>query len=199
MNGTPWSNEQIKLLVKHYPCCIKAEDLVETIGRPLESIYYKANKIGLKRHNNIGNNNLPLVGKTFQFKKGQKPWNTGLKGVCTGGKRTQFKKGNKPWNTRYDGATRVSVDGYIEQRVSERNWQLKHRLVWIEAYGEIPPKMIVKFKDGNKLNCSIENLYISTRQENMKQNTIHQYPDELKKSIKLLNKLNRSINEKRQS
>jgi hypothetical protein len=67
---------------------------------------------------------------------------------------------------------------------------------WQQHNGPVPQGKIVCFKDHNTLNCSIENLMLLSRAENMQRNTIHRYPDELKSTIRLVSKLKRKINEK---
>ena len=44
-------------------------------------------------------------------------------------------------------------------------WELKHRAVWEKEYGKIPNNHIIIFLDGDKLNCSIENLMLVSRSE----------------------------------
>jgi hypothetical protein len=57
----------------------------------------------------------------------------------------------------------------------------------------------VVFKDGNQLNCIIENLECISNAELMQRNTIHRFPAELKSTIRLVNKLKRNINAKEQN
>lgn len=51
-------------------------------------------------------------------------------------------------------------------KVAEPNvWKFKHRIVWELAHGEIPANSVICFKDGNKLNCELDNLILLTRGE----------------------------------
>lgn len=105
-------------------------------------------------------------GRTGQFEKGQQSWNSGMKGFQAGGRssETQFKKGDTPVNHRPVGSERVNVDGYIELKVAEPNrWRLKHREVWEQSNGKLPPGRMLWFKDNNPLNCDIDNLMVVTR------------------------------------
>ena len=61
-----------------------------------------------------------------------------------------------------------------------------HTIQPILHHGEIPKGLIIVFKDNNPMNCTIENLEAITRIENMRRNTYHRYPNELKRTIKLL-------------
>ena len=45
---------------------------------------------------------------------------------------------------------------------------------------------MVKFRDGNRENVTIENLYLADRRQNMLENTIHRYPTEIKETIRTL-------------
>ena len=92
---------------------------------------------------------------------------------------------------------RITRDGYIEVKTAEPNvFELKHRLVWIEHNGEIPPGYNIQFKDGDKQNICIENLYMISRSEQMKtQNSMYaRYPEDVQYLIKLKGVLNRQIN-----
>lgn len=88
-----------------------------------------------------------------------------------GGKETQFKKGQLPYNTKYDGCITVRSDGYKYIRLAMNKWVLYHRYVWEQAYGPIPPGMILVFKDRNPLNCDLGNLELITRSENLRRNS----------------------------
>ena len=113
-------------------------------------------------------------GLTGRFKKGNVPHNKG-KHMPTVGRmaETQYKKGNLPHNTVPVGTERVSKDGYIEVKVRMRptkgnsNWCGKHRLVWEAAHGKVPEGHVVIFLDGNKQNCTLENLALVTRAEHL--------------------------------
>lgn len=105
-------------------------------------------------------------GRTGRFEKGSDSWNKGMKGFQAGGRssETQFKKGDTPGNHRPVGSERIGVDGYIEIKVAEPNrWCLKHREVWEQSNGKLPPGRILWFKDNNPLNCNIDNLMVVTR------------------------------------
>lgn len=73
---------------------------------------------------------------------------------------------------------------------------MKHRLVWAEHYGRIPPGCNIQFKDGNPMNCSIENLYLISRHDQLKnENSMYaRYPKEVQDTIKTLGALTRQIN-----
>jgi hypothetical protein len=106
-----------------------------------------------------------MTGRTGQFVKGQKPYNTGKKRPSTGNMaKTQFKKGGLPANTKYAGHERVSKDGYVEVSVNETNphtgferrYVLKHKWLWEQKHGRVPKGMALKCK-GNRLNADPSN------------------------------------------
>ena len=115
----------------------------------------------------------------------------------TEGIRHQFKKGHIPANHKPVGYERITKDGYVEVKTAEPNvFELKHRLVWVEWNGPIPSGCNIQFRDGNRQNCSIDNLYIISRSEQMRnENSYHaRYPEEVKKLIQLKGALHRQIN-----
>ena len=130
------------------------------------------------------------------FKKGSTPWNKGLKGYM-GANKTSFKKGNIPINHKAIGSERITRDGYIEIKVAEPNkWQLKHRYVWEQHYGEIPKGCNIIFLDKDTTNTDIENLACVSREELLIINNNKLIKDdvELAKAGVNLSKLIASIN-----
>lgn len=134
-------------------------------------------------------------GRTGQFEPGLRPWNTGLKGVIHRN-RTTFRKGNVPGNTREIGAERVDDEGYIWIKTAQRNpytgaptrFQLKHAAVWEAANGPVPKGHALRFIDGDKSNCALENLELVSLAENLHLNRIGyaNAPAEARKTAMLL-------------
>lgn len=115
-------------------------------------------------------------GLTGRFKKGQIPFNKGKKGVCAKGcEKTWFTKGHLPHNTKPVGYERITKDGYIEVKIKMRpsspdcndNFKAKHHIVWEEVHGPIPKGYKITFLDGNKQNCSLDNLALITCAEHL--------------------------------
>ncbi|MGN0489362.1 MAG: HNH endonuclease signature motif containing protein [Ruminococcus sp.] len=109
-----------------------------------------------------------------KFKKGHEPANKGRKGYhAPGSEKGWFKKGGLPPNTKPVGYERINKDSYIEVKIKMRpsrpdcndNFKAKHRLVWEEANGPIPEDCVIMFRDGDKQNCSLENLRLITKSE----------------------------------
>lgn len=136
-------------------------------------------------------NHKMLSGRTGQFERGESPWNKGTIGVMRSNV-TSFAKGHRPHNWQPVGTRRISHDGYIEIKIKEpRTWKAKHLLTWERHYGPVPEGMMIKFKDGNKTYCAIDNLELVSRAENMILNQMKysDLPEELKESARLVAKV----------
>ena len=99
------------------------------------------------------------------FKPGQKAWNKGIP-FRSGGRSHEawFKKGQRSINWRPVGSERLNVDGYLEVKVSEPNhWDLKHRVVYREHFGDIPEGHAVVFNNRDRTDCRLENLLLVSR------------------------------------
>lgn len=105
-------------------------------------------------------------GINYRYEKGHIPHNKGKKGVC--GKnceKTWFKKGHKPVNYKPIGSEKLSTDGYVFVKTSNKTWVQKHRLEWEQHNGAIPKGKVIVFLDGDRRNTDINNLILVTRAE----------------------------------
>lgn len=141
-------------------------------------------------------------GETGWFKKGSIPPNKGLRrpGYAPGRMaETQFQPGPR-LDLRYPiGHERLTIDGYITRKYDVINphtgvqgyYQEKHRILWIEANGPVPPSHIITFIDDDRTHCVIENLECIPRGEQARRNKMKylEAPVELRPSIKALAKL----------
>ena len=195
-----WKPHEKELLKQLY-ANTDIHTLVKTFNKSERSIYMQARILGIKKSAEYLEKFYKESGERVRlnvntrFKKGQTAWNKGIPGSIPNNV-TSFKKGNLPHNTRNEGDTRLDKEGYVLIKVAHRKWIRKHRLIWEQANGEIPKGYVLRIKDGNKENYDLENMQLITMAENMKLNHIHEYPTELKQTIKLLNKLKKKINEK---
>ena len=116
-----------------------------------------------------------------QFIKGHVSWNKGKKWADfmseQGQKnslKTTFKKGNLPANRSEVGTERITKEGYIQVKIQDgkgnRNWIEKHRLVYENVFGKVPKGQKIIFLDGNRMNCSIDNLKAVSDYENLMMN-----------------------------
>lgn len=204
MSGRAFTGYEIQYLTDHYPN-ERTDKIARHLNRPITSLYGKAAAIGLKKSAEFmaspeagGFQKGSTAGKAFRFSKGHIPANKGKEMDAETYKKcskTMFKKGILPHNTKKNGeiSVRNNKNGTPYQwiRISKSKWELLHRFIWEKENGPIPKGFNVVFKDRNQLNCEIENLELITNAELMKRNTIHRYSPELKKSIRLINKIER--------
>lgn len=194
-----WTTKEIEILQLEYPNRPSIE-IAKQLQRTLRSIYTQAKLLNIRKSDQYlltAESGRMVKGSTIgighRYKKGHTTWNKNTKGL-TGRNRTSFKPGQRPINYRPVGSTRFDKDGYIMIKVQDpRKWQLLHRNLWEKAHGNIPAGHTIIFKDGNKLNCVLENLAIISREENMLRNSIQRYPEEIKSAIKTLSKLKKTI------
>lgn len=179
-------------------------DIAKRLNRRVQQVYQKAKAMGLK----APLERIRLAGKlatdhpnavAHRFKKGSIPPNKGKKmspEFYKKAKPTMFKKGHTPVNHREVGSERVNVDGYIEIKVAEPNkWKLKHRVIWESHNGKIPHGHNIQFKNHNTQDCRIENLYMISKAEQMRNENsfIAKYPKELQDVIRLKGMVKRQI------
>ena len=194
-----WSPERRQKLIVLYPNHTNLE-IASMLGSTESAVSGMAFKLKLRKSAKFL---FEHSSKGF-FPKGHQPMNKGRKQTeymseeqLAKTKATRFKKGHIPKNHKPVGYERITRDGYIEVKTAEPNvFELKHRLVWIENNGEIPPGYNIQFKDGNRQNVSIENLYMISRSEQLKkENSLYaRYPEDVQYLIKLKGALNRQIN-----
>lgn len=206
MNGRPWLEMEDIILRSRY---IKygTDGLTLILGRSKTAIYARARLLGLKRDRawlsdtgkKLASNPASVAAR---FTKGSVPANKGKKMPADLYDKlapTMFKPGHTNSNHKPVGSERVNVDGYVEIKVAEpRKWALKHRVIWEEANGPIPEGCNIQFRDGNRLNVKIENLYIISRSDQlMKENAIYaRYPKEMQDVMRLKGAINRQIRRK---
>ncbi|WP_421921636.1 HNH endonuclease signature motif containing protein [Marinobacter salarius] len=129
----------------------------------------RATTLGLKKDPGY------MASKPGCFRPGQTSWNKGLS-YQPGGRiaENQFKPGHKPQTWVPVGTEAVDKDGYLKLKVSDDrtvpsryNWKFVHVMKWEEYHGQpVPPKHVVRLKDGNKRNFERENLVLVSMAEN---------------------------------
>lgn len=198
-----WTQEEIDTLSQLYPNHY-ASEIAEILGRGISSIHCKAQSLGLESSREKIQRTGYEASKSpasiaARFKKGSMPLNKGKKvspEVYSKMQPTMFKKGQTPLNHRDVGSERVNVYGYIEIKVAEPNrWRLKHRVIWEQVNGAIPKGFNVQFKNHNRQDCRIENLYLISKAEQLaKENSFWaKYPKEIQEIIHLKGVVNRAI------
>lgn len=165
-----WTQAEDDYLRKIYPE-MSNEEVAMWLHRSLSSVKNRAHALGLCKPAEITEANR----QRNQFKKGQAAWNKG-KAQKYWMSPDGAKRSSKGWfpagkarddnpNSRKNkplGSERVYSDGYV-WIITEHGRRQKHRWLWEQAHGPIPHGYMVKFKDGNPLNCTINNLYLASR------------------------------------
>lgn len=155
--------EYIRTHYKGTPYARMAELLKEEFGLD----YTPAQMMGYYKNHKLNS------GLTGRFESGHVPPNKGRKGYhAPGSEKGWFQKDHQPWNDVSVGTVLTKTDGYLWKKIDDlpgagiRNWRQLHILLWEEANGPIPDGHRVIFKDGDKQNCSVENLMLVSLAEN---------------------------------
>ena len=208
MNKRLWTKEEEEVLLREYEDPnIFPKDIARRLDRTLSQVYNKSQAMGLKAPleririaGKLGTDHPNAV--AHRFKKGGTPANKGKKmspEIYDKVKSTMFQKGHVPQNHRDIGSERINVDGYVEIKVAEpKKWRLKHRVVWEQHNGTIPPGMNIQFRNHNTQDCRIENLYIISKAEQMRTENSYmaRYPKEVQEVIRLKGVVNRVIHKR---
>ncbi|MGB4776008.1 MAG: HNH endonuclease signature motif containing protein [Daejeonella sp.] len=109
------------------------------------------------------------------FNKGRKQIDYMTADMIDRTKATRFKAGQVPHNcykevgkitTRGDHPERNGGNKYKFICIAIGKWKLLHKHIWEELNGPVPKGFCLWFKDGDPMNCVIENLEMITRKEN---------------------------------
>jgi len=205
-NGRNWTKKEDNLLRQYYSDN-PTEIVAILLNRTLFGVYGRANNLGLKKSETFATSPLsgrnPKLGEMpssiiHRFKKGHTPWNKGKKGICLGGQAGWFLKGHLPKNTKEDGVISIRKDSkgnfYKWIRITRAHWIPLHRHIWELSHGPIKRGFNIQFKDGDAMNCTLENLEIISKKQNMLRNTYHQWPEDLQQLLHTKAILTRQIN-----
>lgn len=211
---TFWTEEENNIMKVMY-ADTPSGFIAEKLNKSVRAVYQQAGKLGLKKSKEFLQS--ADCGRLYKdcgkgidtrFKKGQPSFNKGKKqlefmtaAAIEKSKATRFKKGRLPHNTKPEGTILFHLDkrtgnkyGYVRDRATGK-LNFVHRINYEKSFGEIPEGGVVIFKDGDTLNTDPSNLQLITYAENMKRNTIHRYPQEVKEAIRLISKLTKKINQ----
>jgi hypothetical protein len=217
-----WSPDDLKQLAELYPMR-PTKEVAKALNRSLASTYGTAAKLGFKKSQAFLDSeesgrlrkgqSRPGTERT-QFQKGHAPANKGLRypGWAPGRMaETQFRKGQRTGvaarNWTPIGTILADYEGYLRIKVRDAQhgkeatgfgntkvWPLLNRHLWEQHNGPIPPNHLVKFKDGNRSNCTIENLELVSMADNARKNSMwHSLPRELAEIIQLQGALKRKL------
>ena len=196
----PWPQEALDKLQELFPI-MEAKDVALHLGISLGRVNRKAYAIGLRKSADYQAEKMKVLlesGAASRYSKGNTPHNKGEKmpeSTYQKVKRTFFKKGQKSHNEKPVGFERFGKDDYIEVK-TPKGYKMKHRHIWEQHFGQIPPSHIIAFKDGNKYNFQIENLQLMSRGDNAIRNhrsKLAAYPAEYKETILLIVKIEKLL------
>lgn len=213
MNGKEWSADEKEFLCLTFPD-LPTVEIAAALRRSISTVYGQAYKLGL--HKSAAYHASPeacrlrrgdKIGAAFRFLPGHVPANKGTRrpGYAPGRMReTQFRKGGRSANYLPIGTQRVDSDGYLREKIADglggfgnRNvWAFVHRQVWEAAHGPIPEGHRIWWKDGDRMNCALDNLEILSGAEHMARTTIHNLPPALKGAITAAAALKKAIRRK---
>lgn len=192
-----WSEEEIAELVRRYPH-ERTDAIASDLGRTVAAVHARKKKLGLKKSVEFirmlltGPGSVKETGAAHRFTKGHAQSVGAAPGAAT-----RFTSGRRAHNVKPAGSTRLHPDGYVMVKTEEGGrYELLQRVRWREHHGEDPPKgFVIGFHDGDRTNCEPENLYLTTRSEQMRRNTIARYPGPLRAVMRLTTQLQRKIDE----
>ena len=171
----PWTERQLVYLRAHY-ADMPAEDIGKAVNHTKKSVWSVAHKLGLQKSPEFRARCGHRVASTeesrrHRFVKGQSPPNKGKRldefmsaESIAHTLPTRFQAGHRPHNWREVGSEYTRADGYVYVRTPD-GFRPKNRLVWEQAHGPIPEGYVVAYKDGDRQNCQLDNLYLVSRQD----------------------------------
>ncbi|MFM2058428.1 MAG: hypothetical protein RLY71_2813 [Pseudomonadota bacterium] len=205
-----WTAEEEALMREHYADSYTSA-LAKYFGCSVHRVLRKANAMGLSKSAELVaeiariRTTAPGHGsQRTRIQPGAEPWNKG-RSFEAGGRsvETRFQHGNKPHTWVPVGSLRI-VEGTLERKVNDLpgahtvRWKPVHRLVWIEAHGEVPPGHLVVFKPGRKTLdpalITLDAVELVTREQHMLRNTVHRYGPEIASIHRLRGLVRRQIN-----
>lgn len=144
------------------------------------------------------------------YRKGHAPVNKGKKQTeymspkaIERTKGTRFKKDHIPLNAfEKDGVITIRTDhknrhgrNYKYIRIALGKWLPLHKHLWEQENGKIPKGHCLWFIDGDSMNCTLKNIELITRAENVRRNHSNflSYPPEISSLIQLKNKLQKTL------
>ena len=194
MSAKRYTQDQVKFILDNY-----LDMPIKRIATHIKGSYTGVMGVLKRRGLTIPKEIIERNKKQSQFNKGIIPHNKGKKQVdfmskeaIERTKATRFQKGIVPHNTKYNGHERITKDGYIEVRIKQGTYRLKHIHNWEKLNGKLPKGHCLWCLDGNIKNTNPNNWELITRRENLQRN-VHDQPPELLKAKKLITRINKEI------
>jgi hypothetical protein len=182
-----YTPEELAYIQKMYTNTFTA-NIAKVLNRKTSLVAQKAAQMGLKKSAKFLAENCrwkpgSTIGANSRFQPGITPANKGKKQTefmsqegIERSKSTRFRAGQLPPNTKEDNAISIrskasTKEKYKFIRISAQNWKLFHRHLWEEANGQIPANHLVVFKNGDTMDCRLENLEVISKAENATRNS----------------------------
>lgn len=207
-NVKPFTKKEDQYIIKHLPTS-SIKKIAAELHRSGGYVSERAKELGLSSLIESNAINSRLKPGTVPPNKGKKQVEYMSKEAIERTKATRFKKGQKPANTKpRDGVITIRQDHkdrngkqYKWIRVALGKWVPYHQHRWEQKNGKLPNGMCLWFKDGNTMNCSLRNLELITRAENLRRNRVNFLilPPEVRTASTLIKKLNKKIYGKEQT
>lgn len=217
MTRRSWTNAERDQLRALYPDH-SAEECASAMGKSLKSVQNQVKLLGLlkslewiaerARERSLDPNH---GGRANQFKPGLVPWNKGTHFSAGGrSKHSRFKPGQRPYTWKPVGHE-VIRDGQLWRKVTDDHRGQQSRfnftpvtvLVWEAEHGPVPSGHLVRFRDGMTTihadEITVDKLELITRAENMRRNSVHNYPPEIVSVCRFIGKARQAIRKLEQS
>jgi len=201
LTGKTTSTPEIDAVIRTDYLTVPIKRLANMVGKSGTFVTKRLQQLGLVIPREI----IEQRKQESRIKTGDAPPNKGKKWadyMTEEGKRgalkTCFKKGNLPHNAKdRDGVISIRPDKngrlYKFIRVGLGKWIPYQVYRWEKYRGPVPQGRFLVFKDGDSLNCKLGNLELVDRAENMRRNSIHNYPPEIKTALRRIKKLKTTI------
>lgn len=160
-------------------------EMSRILNEKFGTTYSKQQIKGFYRHHGL---NSGLDGK---YTEGHASWNKGKKFPGRPRQQGQFEKGSIPHNHQEIGTLQKRKKGYF-RKMPDGTWKREQIRIWEEAHGPVPDGGCIRFLDGDRFNCSLENLVLVDRLEHvdiLRQGGYVEDP-EVNKTITAIAKLN---------
>lgn len=110
---------------------------------------------------------------------------------------TRFKPGVRA-NSRkplyYEFFCKKKQQVFIKYKEGKsNNYKQKKNFIWEQINGPVPIGYIVRHKDKNPLNNAIENLYLLSKADVLKENSFNNLPNEIRENCNLIAKIKREL------
>lgn len=197
------NEDQIQFIKENY-LEMTPQQIGDELGLPKGIIRNRMNKLGLIVPRHI----VELRIASTRFKPGDVPYTKGkkqseymTKEQIERTKKNRFKKNNKPHNT-LEGNLVVSIRRdskglkYKWIKISDGCWEMLHIFNYQKKHGRIPDNMIVKFIDGDQMNCEPNNLECITKADHLRnvRSNFLELPPEVRETMGLIKKVTNEIN-----